>query len=92
MPKKRKRVHLCEHKVGDSEPIRAVTSTFRSAYEWAKFAAKIAKPNWTEREAREVMKRLGSAVVYDTDRFDSPEAAMYRQDGETVRIHRFPVL
>jgi hypothetical protein len=83
-----KDLHLVERFVAEQRVELFVLPTFRSAFSYARLLGRIAKPALEERAAREDMKKRGFTVVWDLDRFESQEAAMYRQDGEHLIIRR----
>lgn len=88
MPKKS--LHLVERFLAEERKEIAVLPTFRSAYSYARLLGQVSNPALEERAAREEMKRDGLTLVWDRDRFESREAALYRQDGEHVTIRRVP--
>lgn len=84
----KKTLHLVERYLADERREQAVLPTFRSAYSYARLLGQVSNPALAEREAREDMKKNGFTMVWDQDRFESREAAVYRQDGEHVTIRK----
>lgn len=69
----------------------ALTS-FRAAYQWILFRASIAIPNVAERKALAELRKAGSSRVWNSAKFDSFEAAMWRPDAELWWIAEIPII
>jgi hypothetical protein len=69
----------------------ALTS-FRSAYNWILFKGRIANPNQPERKALAELRKLAAARVWNQDKFESIEAAMWRPDAEVWWIAEIPMV
>jgi hypothetical protein len=69
----------------------ALTS-FRAAYQWILFKAGISTPNQEERRALSELRKTGSSRVWNSAKFDSLEAAMWRPDAEVWWIAEIPVI
>lgn len=69
----------------------ALTS-FRSAYNWILFKAGISNPNLPERKALAELRKLAAARVWNSDKFESFEAAMWRPDAEVWWIAEIPII
>lgn len=76
---------------GEAESIVCVTATFRSAYKLALFEARIGKPCLAERQARLLYRKLGRCILWNTDEFESMEAAMYLPHGKLAKIQEVPI-
>jgi hypothetical protein len=69
----------------------ALTS-FRGAYQWILFKAGISTPNQEERRALAELRKTGAARVWNSAKFDSVEAAMWRPDAEVWWIAEIPII
>lgn len=89
--RKSKVVWVVSIRENDKDKIEFVSTTFRSAYKIAMFEAKIANPCVKERTARILYRRTGLCLLWDADRFESLEEAMYSPVGQLVRITEVPI-
>lgn len=69
----------------------ALTS-FRATYQWILFRAGIATPNVAERKALAELRKTGSSRIWNADKFESQEAAMWRPDAELWWIAEIPII
>ena len=69
----------------------ALTS-FRAAYQWILFKAGISNPNLPERKALAELRKTETARVWNQDKLESLDAAMWRPDAEVWWIAELPII
>lgn len=67
-------------------------TTFRAAYGWILFKGGISNPSLTERAALAKLRTEKTCSIYNTDKFDSREAALWRPDAEVWWILEVPII
>lgn len=65
--------------------------TFRSIYQLALLELKMASPCLSERQARLVYNRTGMCLLWDTDKFETLEEALWSPVGELAKIEKLPL-
>jgi hypothetical protein len=69
-----------------------VLTSFRAAYSWVLFKGSIARPNLAERAALAELRKSGVSGIWNSDRFDSREAALWSPEAELYWIAEIPVI
>lgn len=73
------------------EHLGAMT-TFRSAYQWILFKGGIANPSLAERAALAKLRKEGVTEIYNSDKHESRESALWGQEAELYWIAEIPII
>lgn len=89
---KSKTVFLVSKGTKDGAENLGVLTSFRAAYQWSLFKGQIARPNLVERAALAKLRINGISEIYNADKFDSREAALWGHESELYWIVEIPVI
>ena len=89
---KSKTVFLVSKSTANGGEHQGVLTSFRAAYNWVLFKGSIARPNLTERAALAQLRKEEVAGIWDSDKFDSREAALWGHGAELYWIAEIPVV
>lgn len=76
---------------GERESTVCASVTFRSIYQLAVFELKMSNPSLTERQARLLYNKTGLCMLWDKDKFETFDEALYSPVGEMARIDKVPL-
>jgi len=90
-PARTSKVWTLTKREGPTESTVCASVTFRSIYQLAILELKIAKPSLTERQARLLYNKTGLCLLWDKDKFETFDEALYSPIGEMARIDKVPL-
>lgn len=85
------KVWLLTKRENDSEKECCCSVTFRKIYKLAIFELNISTPSVSELQARRLYNKTNLCFVFDRDKFDSLEEALWSPVGQIAIIKKIPV-